>query len=306
LSVGGEFAGSVTYLIEMAPEDRRGFVTSWTNVGGQIGMLLGAGTPATVLFVMGSEGFHDWGWRIPFLFGGVLGAIALVLRSMLPEPDSTPTRPPGEDATPPRKELPLRRVFRVEPKVFFENMFYCMGYGVLFYITLVYLPTWLSVHTSMDLHEALFIITMVMIPQAIVVPVLALISDRQIRRTTMLVAAYFVGVVVAVPLFLWAADGDRLTVTVTATIFALLVAFPLAITPAMLAESFERGHRLTGYSVSFNTGIALGGGTAPLIATTLIHVSGDKFAPAYYLIFGCLLAAAALWVKKDRSREPLR
>jgi MHS family proline/betaine transporter-like MFS transporter len=55
-----------------------------------------------------------------------------------------------------------------------------------------------------------------------------------------------------------------------------------------------------------STGIALGGGTAPLIATTLIHVTGDKFAPAYYLIFGCLLAAAALWVKKDRSREPLR
>ena len=209
-------------------------------------------------------------------------------------------------AGPPVSGQPLKRVLKSEPVVFFENIFYCMGYGILFYITLVYMPTWLSVHTTMGLHEALFIITVVMIPQTVVIPVLAIISDKHIKRTTMLAVAYFASVLVAVPLFLWAADGERFTVSVIITLFALIVAIPLALTPAMMAESFERDHRLTGYSVSFNVGMALGGGTAPLVATSLIHFTGDKFAPAYYLICGSLLAAVALLVKRDRSREPLR
>jgi len=300
LSVGGEFAGSVTYMVEMAPDNRRGFFTSWANVGTEIGMLLGAGTPTACAYLLGADAFQEWGWRIPFLFGGALGVSGLLLRSLVTEPEirKAPAAAP--------QEHPLRRVFRIEPTVVLFNIVYCMAYGILFYITLVYLPTWLSVHTPLDLHEALLIVTLVMIPQAIVIPLIGLASDLYVRRTRFLAAAYFLTALIALPIFYWIADGDRLAVSFAFTAFALIVAFPLAITPSMLAEAFEHGHRLTGYSVSYNTGMALGGGTAPMVATWLIHVSGSAFAPAYYLAFGAFVGVVALLVQRDRSREPLR
>ncbi len=80
----------------------------------------------------------------------------------------------------------------------------------------------------------------------------------------------------------------------------------IRVTPSLMAETFDRRHRLTGYSVSFNLGFGIAGGTAPMVATWLIHRSGDSLAPAYYLIGCATLAAVTLLTMRDRSREPLR
>jgi len=305
LSVGGEFSGSVTYLTEMAPHDRRAFVACWSNVGGQLGTLLGAGAPAAVTYAIGTEAFGDWGWRLPFLFGGVLGVFALVLRSLVPEPAAAPVLSHAPRAKA-RARYPLINCLKYEAPVFVKCALYCVGYGILFYISLLYLPTWLSLHTPMALHEALLIITLNMIPQSILIPLTALASDRFVRRTYLLAAIYVLAAVLAVPLFRFALNGEFWSVTIVVAVFALLVAFPLGISPALLSEAFDRGHRLSGYSMSFNIGIAVGGGTAPMIATWLVHQTGNDMAPAYYLMFGSVLAAAVLLTKRDRSREPLR
>ena len=73
LSVGGEFSTSVTYLVETSPENQRGFSGSWGNVGSGMGMLLGSLMAAAVTNLLGDNALNSWGWRIPFLFGGVIG-----------------------------------------------------------------------------------------------------------------------------------------------------------------------------------------------------------------------------------------
>jgi MFS transporter, MHS family, proline/betaine transporter len=86
------------------------------------------------------------------------------------------------------------------------------------------------------------------------------------------------------------------------------VGIPLALVtgaePAMLVELFPSAYRMSGYSVSFNIGIA--GGTAPVVATTLIAATGDLLAPAWFLMLGAALAAGAAFLMKDRTRDPLR
>jgi MHS family proline/betaine transporter-like MFS transporter len=85
LSVGGEFSSSVTYLVETAPDDRRGRAGSWANVGSMTGMLLGSAAAALVMSVFQQAAFESWGWRLPFLFGGILGLCAILLRRHLPK-----------------------------------------------------------------------------------------------------------------------------------------------------------------------------------------------------------------------------
>jgi MHS family proline/betaine transporter-like MFS transporter len=77
LSVGGEFSSSVTYLVETAEDGQRGFAGSWANTGSMVGMLLGAGAAALLTGLLSADEVTSWGWRIPFLLGGIIGGVAI-------------------------------------------------------------------------------------------------------------------------------------------------------------------------------------------------------------------------------------
>jgi len=87
--------------------------------------------------------------------------------------------------------------------------------------------------------------------------------------------------------------------------FAFPFALIMAAEPATLAEQFRSEFRLSGYSVSFNLGIGIAGGTAPLVATALIATTGNDMAPAWYLMLASAIAAGAAFFMVDRSRKPL-
>jgi MHS family proline/betaine transporter-like MFS transporter len=73
----------------------------------------------------------------------------------------------------------------------------------------------------------------------------------------------------------------------------------------MMVELFPTKDRLSGYSISYNTGMAVIGGSTPIIATWLINQTGFTLAPAVYLAFWSVISVIALLTIKDRSREPL-
>src|SRR5208282_5525974 len=54
-SVGGEFTGSVTYLVETAPPGRRGFAGSFANLGSTGGVLLAAAMAAVTVTLADGE-----------------------------------------------------------------------------------------------------------------------------------------------------------------------------------------------------------------------------------------------------------
>lgn len=301
LSVGGEFSGSVTYLVETAPANKRGFAASWANMGSAFGMLLGAGTPALTIWILGHEETAAWGWRIPFLLGGLLGIGALLLRRGLPE---VPEKRKKVRSS--RQDHPIVSVFRLERATLAKVMLFCCGYGIFFYIPFVYLPSWLALYTKIELHQALFIATLGIALQVCLIPWLAHLSDRWIRRTHLLSISYFVTCLATIPLYAWSGSGSLWVANLVILTFSVLIAVSLATAPATLAEAFDRPHRLTGYSLAFNSGIGIAGGTAPMIATWLIHETGMPLVPAYYLAIWALIGGLAILSLKDRSREPLR
>jgi len=79
----------------------------------------------------------------------------------------------------------------------------------------------------------------------------------------------------------------------------------MGVGPAMLAEQFPAGYRVSAHAVSFNIGIGIAGGTAPMIATALIEVTGSAMAAAAYLIFAAILALIGVLMLRDRTREEM-
>jgi len=289
LSVGGEFSSSVTYMVETAPPGRRGLSGSWANFGS---LSMATLLPAAAL--------HAWGWRVPFLLGILLAAFALYMRRNLPD-----TRIFTEHARDHLDDNPLREALTRNRKQTVLAVLFASGYGVFFYIPLVYLPTYANTVSGVDLAEALRInalATALMLP---LIPLAGLVSDRWVRRKHLLMVAFAVMALAAWPVFAALAGGAAGALLGGQILFAVLIALPVGTAPAMFAEMFPTEDRLTGYSLAFNIGLGLVGGTAPMIATWLIARTGTPLAPGYYLAGLSLLSVVALSLMQDRSREPL-
>lgn len=299
LSVGGEFSGSVTYMVETAPQDQRGLAGSWANVGSTAGLLLGSGA-ATAVTTFSSQHFAEtWGWRIPFLAGLLLGIFALAQVKRLHE-DHIVHREEKH-----KSRSPLKEAFTKNKMKTFQALAFTAGYGVTFYIPLVYLPDYIQRNTNMPLDTAMQINTIATAMILVLIPVSGWITDRFIRRTHFLGIGFFMLAVLSYPMFKLVLTGEYFNVMLAQLVFAMLIVFPLGAAPALLVELFPTDDRLTGYSVAFNVGIGVVGGTTPMIATWLIDTTSVIVVPAFYLSALAIVAVISLLMMDDRSRETL-
>ena len=85
LAIGGEFGGAVTYIAEHAETHRRGYMTSWLQITGTIGLLISVCVILVLRSGMSPEAFAAWGWRVPFMLSIGLLLYSLYVRMRLEE-----------------------------------------------------------------------------------------------------------------------------------------------------------------------------------------------------------------------------
>ncbi|MGX1738447.1 MFS transporter [Corynebacterium flavescens] len=79
VAVGGEWGGATALAIEHAPVEKRGRYAALIQIGSPAGTLLSSGAFALV-FMLPTESFDAWGWRLPFLAAFPFLVIALLIR----------------------------------------------------------------------------------------------------------------------------------------------------------------------------------------------------------------------------------
>lgn len=323
-SVGGEFVGSVTYLVEAAPEKRRGRAGSLANMGATVGMLLAAGVAA---LASAHEEMTSKLWRVPFLFGGVLALAGYLLRRHLP-PDETEVEPMVAPATLPINagrakcdsetdvagaqapedtsgRWPAFQAIREAPGTMLVATLFTCGYGISNYLTMIFLPTFGHEFANVSEGAALRINTAGQALALVLVPVAGWISDRWLQRRTMLAAAFLLQAVIAWKLFGIVVQAGVMGFWATQLLLAGLLAIVMGTAPAMLAEQFPHRYRVSGHALVLNVGIGIAGGSAPMIAVALIRATASRMAPAVFLIVACLASGAAAMFLQDRSRTAL-
>ncbi len=304
LSVGGEFSGSVTYLVETAPEKARGFAGSFGNVGSIIGTLAGSGAAALTLTVASNATVHDWAWRLPFLIGGILAIIGYFMRAQLKDEGHQPKD--DDDDEKDDDTLPIVEAFTKSRRQAWLSILFTSGYGITFYLTLVFLPTFASSQGSISDSRALQINSLGLFVALLVVPFAGWLSDHFVRRRKLLIGAFIASAIISWFMFWLILHHGIGGMLLAQLIFALPQGMVLGIAPAMLTELFKGEHRLSGYSTAYNIGLGIAGGTAPLVATGLIGLTHDPMMPAWYLVLAAIASIIAAYYMKDRSREALR
>jgi MHS family proline/betaine transporter-like MFS transporter len=140
MSAGGEFSGATTMLVEFAPAHRRGFFGSFQMCSQALAFSLGAAVAYLLTTHLNAAQLETWGWRLPFLFGILIGPVGWLIRSKVDEsPEFLAYRRSAntsEKATP----TPLRDILRKYPRELLSSTGICVVGTVSAYVFVFFLP----------------------------------------------------------------------------------------------------------------------------------------------------------------------
>ncbi len=298
-STGGEWGGSAAFLVEYAPPGRRGIIGSYQQAATALGLLSATLVAFLLTSTMDAAVFSSWGWRIAFLLGFVLGPIGYYLRTQVEE---TPAYE-RTVVTHTVARSPLRQSFAEYPGPLLAAFGISIIGCVINYVFVIFVPSFAQQQLHIAASSTFLSVLISGVVYLVLTPVMGGLSDR-VGRRPMFFAASAASVILGYPLFqmLVAMDslGGLILTQMIASVILTLYTGPIC---AVLAEQFPTNIRYTALSVSYGFAVAIFGGFAPLICTGLISMTGDKLAPAYYVVgSGILSFIATLFIKERAGR----
>ncbi len=295
-STGGEWGGATAFMAEWSMEGRRGFYTSLQQMSVAGGGLLGAGFAALLTSWLGSEDMNAWGWRIPFLVGGLFGPIGLWLRREV-------------DETPPSLEIVEEGEVSAAPKSTMGMAVQAFGFTVLwtvsYYTFLTYMPTFTRTQLKLSAAQSLWATAASLVALVILVPIMGAWSDR-IGRRPLLLASCVLCFILPVPAFwLLTQDYGFGMVVLVQIAFAFAISLFSGPGPAAIAEIFPTRGRSTWMSSSYALAVAIFGGFAPFSSQWLIDATGSRMAPTAYVMASALISFVVILWLRETAHRPL-
>lgn len=304
-SASGEYAGASAFLAEYAPDGKRGFYTSIVPASTAAGLLFGALFVACMHAVMTSENLHDWGWRLPFLLAAPFGLVGRYIRMSLQDSPKFLEMEKRLEAKECATHAPVRELLTVHRRAVTIGIGVTCLNAVAFYLLLSYMPTYLSTEMGMSEGNSFIASTVSLATYIGLIFLMGKLSDR-FGRKTMLVMASVLFLLLTFPLFGMLGNPSLVVILMIQIAFGAILAMNDGTLPCFLAEIFPTRVRFSGFAFSFNVANAVFGGTAPFIATWLIHMTGNKMAPAWYLLAAAAVALVAMLASRETAHKALQ
>lgn len=300
ISLGGEYSGSLIYLTEAAPKNRRATLTSLIPMGANFGILLASLVVAATSYFFSEDQFVEFGWRLPYLISGVLSLVIYFTRLKIEE---TPVFCEMK-----RKHLiqknPVKFVLRHNiPQILRTIGMVCMG-STFYYLCFIYMPTFLIENLHYSITKASVLMTCFIASMLVFVPVGGMLCDRVGRRRLLLFNAVFIAVFTIPGFYLLLKNSAIIfPVIFVLSIFTLASSLEQATTCVSVVENYPAPARFTGLSVGYNISTAIFGGTAPLVCQWLSNKTQLTLAPAFYIVICALitLMVVSFSVKETRG-----
>jgi MHS family citrate/tricarballylate:H+ symporter-like MFS transporter len=289
-SAGAELGGVSVYLAEMATPGHKGFYASWQSASQQVAIVVAAALGFALNEWLTPSEISDWGWRVPFAIGCMIIPVIFLLRRSLQETEEFAAR----KHRPTMKQV-LATLAANSSIVVFGMLMVAMT-TTAFYMITVYAPTFGKTVLQLSTGDALLVTLLTAVSNFIWLPIGGAISDR-VGRKPLLLAMSLMTLITAYPALTYLAQsptfGHMLEVLLW---FSFLYGmYNGAMIPA-LTEIMPVEVRVAGFSLAYSLATALFGGFTPAISTWMIHVTNDKAAPAYWMMFAALCAFVATWM----------
>lgn len=304
-SASGEYAGASIFLTESAPAGKRGHYASLVPASTASGLLFGSLLITLLYSMLGTDQLHDWGWRIPFLLSVPFGIAGFYIRTHISES-------PGFLKMAKKSNGVIKFNSTIKSICKKHKKHLLIGFGLTslnavgFYLLLSYMPTYYISELNVSDQHSFIISSLSLFIYIFMVIVIGILSDKWGRKV-MLSLACACFIIFTIPLFLLLNyHGNKFSVIIIVQcLFGLFMAMNDGTIACYLAEIFPIEIRYSSFAFCFNSANALLGGTAPLIATQLIHLTDNSAAPAYYLVFIAFIAAISIYFSHETVKKSL-
>ncbi len=294
-STGGEFGASTAFMVEYATAGRRGYYASWQASTQGLATVLAAGIAGILSYTLTPDQLSEWGWRVAFSVGLLIGPLGLYIRSQVEE---TPEF--REAAAVKLEKSPLRVVLRR------DGMFLLLGIGLVAgntafnYVHKTYMPTYAVTQLHFPVTSSYVGAFVAGFASMVMGPMFGALSDRYGRLRVLSIALPSV-CLTTYPLFLALNTWPTLTTLIAVqALVGLQIAACLGPISALLGEIFPTSTRGIGLALSYNISVTLFGGFAPLIATSMIAATADKMAPSFYVMATSIISIFAVLALSHR------
>ncbi|KYF69880.1 MFS transporter [Sorangium cellulosum] len=315
LALGGEYGGAAVYVAEHAPDEKRGFYTSFIQITATLGLFVSLAVILGTRLLLGEEDFKEWGWRVPFLLSVVLVAVSFYVRTRLKEsPIFSKLKAQGKTSAAPIKDsLGNKRNWKVILIALFGAT---AGQGVVWYTGQFYALYFLQNTLKVPFITATIVVAAAL---ALGMPFFVFfgsLSDR-IGRKKIMLAGNLLGAIGFFPVFWAMKQNADSPVVLTALVFVLVIFVTMVYGPiaAYLVEAFPAKVRYTSLSIPYHVGNGVFGGLLPLIASSVTVATGNIYAGLLYPITVALITVVVggiylkeksdvrLWDELERPRE---
>ncbi|MFJ5223550.1 MFS transporter [Streptomyces sp. NPDC088400] len=326
-SAGGEFGSSTAFLVEHAPK-LRGFMASWQFASQGVSTLLAATFGTVLTSTLSTAQLESWGWRVPFVFGLLIGPIGYYIRRYVDEPPEferaqqaeaeagaearekageqtgqKTAEKAAENAEAVAREKaerkPVAEVLRHHKmRVLLSVGTLAVSTAITYFIS--YIPTFAVKELDLPASTG-FAATMVTGGVlTVMTPFIGYWSDK-VGRVRIMGAFAVLILLLLYPAFSFlVAHPGFGVILVVMFLVGVLKAGYFGSLPALLADLFPMSSRATGMALSYNIGVMLFGGMTPAVTVWLVDVTGDKLAPTWYLMALAVVSLTSVLVARRR------
>jgi MFS family permease len=294
LGVGGAWSGSVLMAGEWADPKRRGFTTSFAQLGAPAGMVLSNGALALMTAVTSDQAFLDWGWRIPFLASIILVFVGLYVRiGVLETPVFAKLKAKGTVS-----RAPVLDVIRRNWREVLLTALLRSGQQIPFYIFTTYVITYTTQQLGFSRGT---ILNYVMIQSVISIGTVMLfgyLSDIFGRRRITAIGC------IAMMVFPFVYFGLLDTKSAGLAFLAIVISIPIqdiqyGPQAAFIAESFPGSLRYSGSALGYQLSSITAGGPAPLIALYLMQHFHSSTPIAIYISLSAVVSLVCVFILRE-------
>ncbi len=288
IAQGGESGSGTLMLMEHAPDHRQGLYTSILGVSPALGAMLAAGVWAFAQRISGPN-FLEWGWRIPFLVSIVVVAVGVYARLRIDEtPEFSDVDRAGHVA-----HSPLLVSLRSDLTRIVAVTAVNIGFIGFWYLVISWVPGYLS--NALGVGGTIISTSLIVsnVFQVMSVIGFAALSDYRDRRIY-IAGGTIATVALIFPFFSLLHTREALNIYLAMALAGVVLGAVLGPLMTFFGEQFPVRHRLSGFSIGYQLGAALGGGVAPAAASALYAGSGGTTGITIYVLLGSLLTIIGL------------
>lgn len=296
-SAGMELGGVSVYLSEIATPGHKGFYVSWQSASQQVAVMFAAILGFSLSRMLSVQQMTSWGWRIPLFVGCLIVPVLFILRGSLQESDEFAERRHHPTASEIFRSLAANTRLVILGTVLFTMT------TVSFYMITAYTPTFGSTVLKLTTTDSFLVTFCVGASNLLWLPVMGALSDR-IGRLPLLFGCTILMLITAYPALLWLVSSPSFSKLLIVELWlSFIYASYNGALIVLMTELIPLHIRTLGFSLAYSLATAIFGGFTPAISTYLIHATGNRASPGFYLTFAAACGLiATIFVRTQKPQ----